>query len=595
MQDDAANVEDLAAGEHDKMDSLEEEEGGAENKDASTSAADKKTGKQREGAEEEGAGPGSDDKADSAKDQKSKKKGKQEGEAEEEGSDKSSASKKDDDDDGDGKPESGSGGTAVASGQSSTQSTGKVSGSSGGQTSGSGGSNGKQSQKGGEHNDKKRQHASHAENHKSVEPSSVSRLAQAAESASAAGSTSSSAESAPTSTHQSRSRLASQADQASPSTDSAPAQEAESTSRSTPDAPQHSGSAETSLEQAAPGSAKSSEAKPESAHTSASIQHPASLSRPNAESVSETADDADSDPATGVSTSSSQGILAPTDAKAVESINTSLHPAASELTRTLDAQLHPELARVASDMSDTHTVSAAPALAQAAAEFNREADSAESADSSPHAFGMGDLARFKDDSLTQEMEEPLQAEDLPSKARAKRASAHPQSSVSATQGAADVDEPPNEPSHPPDLEGLLGDTVGNIGTDPRYADVLTRAGDPKDVDSKHGAKAPAALSNQVLPDVSWEYTPHAYCVKWGSVKLCNAASNWAFLPSEWAAWGLQPLPFIVSISLASSQPKIICPPLPHLTPPKGARAGTCSWTRANAHPTPPLPPIPYPS
>ena len=59
-------------------------------------------------------------------------------------------------------------------------------------------------------------------------------------------------------------------------------------------------------------------------------------------------------------------------------------------------------------------------------------------------------------------------------------------------------KPSSEPSNPPDLEGLLGDTVENIGTDQRYADVLTRDGDPKDVDSKHGSKASAASSNQVL-------------------------------------------------------------------------------------------------
>ena len=116
---------------------------------------------------------------------------------------------------------------------------------------------------------------------------------------------------------------------------------------------------------------------------------------------------------------------------------------------------------------------------------------------------MGDLTQFKDVSLTKDMEEPLQAEDLPSSSGAKHDSAQSQLSVRSKPSAAGVDnqseqKPSSEPSNPPDLEGLLGDTVENIGTDQRYADVLTRDGDPKDVDSKHGSIASAASSNQVL-------------------------------------------------------------------------------------------------
>ena len=146
---------------------------------------------------------------------------------------------------------------------------------------------------------------------------------------------------------------------------------------SAPDATQHSGSvANTHPEQPAAEVAQSSEA---SSVGSASIQHPASITKVSAESPLETAatDDADTAPAVDDSTSSSKSILAPTDARAVQSINTSLHPTPSELTQRLEAQLHPELARVASDMIGAQTVTAAPALAQAAAEFGREAESAE--------------------------------------------------------------------------------------------------------------------------------------------------------------------------------------------------------------------------
>ena len=195
------------------------------------------------------------------------------------------------------------------------------------------------------------------------------------------------------------------------------------------------------------------------------------------------------------------------EADAGKPVSTSLHPGPTELTDALDAQLHPEVAQVAPASHESAADDSTPAAGSV--------DRSELAElpESPHAFGLKDLTQFQDASLPKPLEEPLQAGDLvgavdhpqqnvvESRDSETRASAQDvESSQTDSAQAGESSEPESaqagEIAQGADLDGLLGDTVENIGSDSRYASILSKDGArPQSSTTQDGKEA----SSQVGP------------------------------------------------------------------------------------------------